>query len=406
MASQEAPFDPSDYSRTFLSPGYAVSRTLEDVLTQKRLEARQRMLDSIDIRNKESEIRDRDMNAQYNQEAKKGLEAQRQSTALSKWGSLLSPDSDLDPATSAGIKNELGPMAAPFIRPAVTPESGAVVGPQGLNVSPTGQMGSNAPAVHPDQWKGTAPAIAARDQQTREDAFGKQIMSDPSVPAEVKTWWQMRQALPKGEAPPPPAAWNAPKPTTTHRVEFDTGGNVKSEKDYPAGTSFGQLPNPPQPNAANAQSVYTVEAANSPDGKAHSYWLRPGQLPTDPGVREITPVHKGNEPAAPKDAGVPPALAEAVQKAQAIFAGTPKDARAIANLESAQSNVLGHFTGPAYPQELKDSVTWALSRQGGNANTRQMTTETVIQAIKAKHPELNSQDENALRAMFAATLGR
>lgn len=80
-----------------MTPGSAVAGQLQNILTQKRLEARQAMLDQIHSKDVESQIRDRDENTRANSEFRAANAENRKAQEVQRRAGLYSPDMPMDP---------------------------------------------------------------------------------------------------------------------------------------------------------------------------------------------------------------------------------------------------------------------------------------------------------------------
>lgn len=80
-----------------MTPGSAVAGQLQNILTQKRLEARQAMLDQIHAKDIESQIRDRDENTRANSEFRAANAENRKAQEVQRRAGLYSPDMPMDP---------------------------------------------------------------------------------------------------------------------------------------------------------------------------------------------------------------------------------------------------------------------------------------------------------------------
>lgn len=92
-----------------MTPGSAVAGQLQDILTRKRLQARQNMLDDLNRRNTESEMKYREENAAGLREQREGMAAQRKATADKMFLDRLGDNPmEVDPATAAKLQ-EIAP---------------------------------------------------------------------------------------------------------------------------------------------------------------------------------------------------------------------------------------------------------------------------------------------------------
>lgn len=156
----------------FVSPGAAAQQAIEQLLVQRQVQARQRMLDEIQRKNTESQIEDRAMNRQIQQAnldtlstQRAAMEDERRANIGTRVAGMLSPDQPLDADTSGALRDaKLGALITPG------QEQGGVL-PAEMGEGPTIEQG-------PETFRGTAAQLKTVDDRKRAEQFLSTL--DPS----------------------------------------------------------------------------------------------------------------------------------------------------------------------------------------------------------------------------------
>lgn len=140
-----------------MTPGSAVAGQLQQILTSKRLEARQAMLDDLNRRNVESEMATRADNAATNKAYRENMEADRSSQELGRRTALMSPHMNL----AGSDLDYLNKNAPSLVDPGQTPTD---------PLAP-GEEGPTRPAI-PAQFHGLPAQLeTARKTQVQQEAI-------------------------------------------------------------------------------------------------------------------------------------------------------------------------------------------------------------------------------------------
>lgn len=209
-----------------MTPGSAVAGQLQEILTTKRLEARQAMLDNLNAQNVQSQIADRDKQAAVNEEYRKGLIDSRKTQELQRITSTLSPHLPFNDKT--GVNYQFLKTNAPeLIDPGV--EATQPLGPD--------EAGPSRPAV-PESFHGTPLQLKTEHQEKLQGDL-QRLMGDPT------RWDPMpdaqKEALYRG-------AYNATIPENVLRPKV--GGKV-----YVIDDATGRLKDPSNGQEVNVNSV-------------------------------------------------------------------------------------------------------------------------------------------------------
>lgn len=166
-----------------MTPGSAVAGQLQDILTRKRLEARQAMLDELNRKNIESEMRYREENAKGLAEQRAGLAQTRRDQAEKMFLDKLGDNpKNLDPATAAQLQtidpSRLETVPGGATLPSVkSPTMGFRVG------APVTEQPSMASTVDPSQ---PDPSIPTTNRYTGSPAYTKQHETSAKMEALFK----------------------------------------------------------------------------------------------------------------------------------------------------------------------------------------------------------------------------
>lgn len=264
----------------YVSTGGAVADELQRILTSRKAEARQAMLDEIFKQKSAADIAATTENTASQKLYREAQAEYMRSQAQEKLGNSLNAHQDLDPSTVA----RLDPSQ---VDPAVDPERSAIVGPQGFEVIPQtsetyqgaeGQFNDPGAAqntsgveslftktakTHPAQFHGSPEQL---ELERQHQSMGKTL----SMPREQLEGMDDLQRLmlfrsfdPKGTVPA--EVFKSEKPefmfdqvTGKYTKAVDENGNP-----VPPGSHTTIRTRPPQPTAANAPSpIYFIDPRN------------------------------------------------------------------------------------------------------------------------------------------------
>lgn len=276
----------SDYT----SPGFAVAGTLDQILTQRKAEARQAMLDSLNQQNVQSEISARNENTA-------GLAQQRDAKAAD----LKQHTADLRLSKMAPGKVDGGDVD--FLKsdfPSFLKQTGGATLPStsliGASELPGDGSGAGAASVEdvPSKPDSSIPTTSTftgdKDYQQKkkwQDAL-QELSQDPSFQdPSIQKLLQVESLSPDGQKnmgttlerlltsrtqQPPPENWTVDASGKAHKL------------DTPPGAHITQLPNPPRPAAGHPPTLKDW-TTTGPDGKPvnHTGWFNPDK-PNDPPI--------------------------------------------------------------------------------------------------------------------------
>lgn len=169
-----------------------------------------------------------------------------------------------------------------------------------------------------------AAATQRADDATRAQRLTA-LRSDPkfATMSPMEQWLALREALPKGEAPPAP--FKPPQSADDLGSDIftqDRDGNVSDSGVWaPKGAHVVTQPAPPQPTTANQPQLLQFSVPDPTDPTKtimESHWLRPGEQPNDKNKINNGVLHKDRNIPVGKPAGplVPTALGIAYAKSK------------------------------------------------------------------------------------------
>jgi hypothetical protein len=251
--------------------------TIQDILKRQRDTKRQAMLDQLHSQQVQAQIDTERENAETNREYRKGLiedraasraaqaDAKKDADYKAKTGNFtmgdiipqgLLPDArQRGDVTQKPAFNDMMQVNGENMFPFGTgmPDAG--------NFTKGGEGSGMAPAPPPSLMAPDKEVWSGTRQEKEDDATAKRVRDFVLSMGGKQSNPFAQMALGAVNADPKHAAQildtylahamtNSQKPSTIHRVEYGPDGQVKSEHDYPAGTSFGTLPQPHQPPQA------------------------------------------------------------------------------------------------------------------------------------------------------------
>lgn len=412
-------------AQEYTDPGYAVASTLDDILTKRKAEARQALLDKLHEDQIRSQMEIARENADSNKMYREAWAKQRDEEAAAKFKGGLVMGQPLD-ATDPTYG---GKLTSADVVPGVTPESGAVVGPQGLQGGPkifgmtpdvTGKdaadfiegsattgITSKAPAVKPPTFYGSPKEHETLRKNESMRAYAN------TLPADSPLRMAIEYNLASGGDNPPAAAITPPKPTTLTVAQMGRDGKVRIDgkvvdpTKLPAGTRVMQEPAPPGSGGGMPFGLYPSIA---PDGtltwsifnKREGTITPPNQKVDATGKVIPTPTPVPKPEAAPKPV-VPPNLQTALTKADAEidkhsgWGGTTARAAAVAQRNGIVDQIFALH--PQLAATVKNMVTAAKSNPA-------LANASFDDLAKGFKPQPNPQDLEIMRVLYNIAMGK
>jgi len=288
----------SDYT----SPGYAVAGTLDQILTQRKAEARQAMLDSLNQQNVQSEIRSRDENTQglTQQRAERAAEYKAQAAKLRMAGiapgSVSGGDVDFLKENAPSSLTQTGGATLP---------STSLIGASELPGGDTSGQGAASVENVPSKPDASIPitstyaGIPEYQQKKKWQDAVNDLANDPSFndPA-IQKLLKMEAISPDAEKNMPSLlekllANRAPKDLPENWV-VDSSGHER-KLNTPPGAHVINLPAPPRPAAGRGDQYVGTSGGNPvvmlPDGSFVVGHLPPGADGSTPMPIEAKPIN-------------------------------------------------------------------------------------------------------------------
>lgn len=246
-----------------MTPGSAVAGQLQNILAQKRLDAHQAMLDQLTQQDKQSQIADRDANTAYNKDRIASLAADREAQEQERRGSILSPGQSLVGSSLDYWKAHNPSMIDP----------GQPAQPQ---FDYEGQP--DTPATG-ETFHGMPKQLENKAKLDAQLAARKRLESLGPHASPVEKWAAFREAY--GAEPPAGLLDQEPKAKPWHEIldwKGNSTGNWAEE-----GTHIQPQPtNPPAAlNTPILHNLNTPDPADPTKTITKSYWLKPGEQPSD-----------------------------------------------------------------------------------------------------------------------------
>lgn len=312
------------------TPGSAMADQLQQILTSKRVEARQAMLDQIHAKDIESQIRDRDENARTNAEIRAANAENRKSQADTRFLTTLGDNPrNLDPTTATKLA-EIDPSRLESVQGGATlpstksPMAGLIVGGNTTKpISTTSTIDPSAPdpsVPSTQRYLGSPAYMKQHEVQTKLESLGpnfsqlppeQQLMkiaaifpgTDPmavlerlltaksqQAPGRFKVWSEAQQKMidagaigPNDKTAMEPRSPREPKDHGTfldrpviidgkvdpHKVYVMKNGDITIQ-NVPDGASLGNKPNAKVPIVSSQEAAQYAKfrglATKEPDG--------------------------------------------------------------------------------------------------------------------------------------------
>jgi hypothetical protein len=395
-----------------MTPGSAVADALQEILTRRKAEARQSMLDQLNQQNIESEISARNKQVASQDEARQDQIWQRRAS-LHGGDSVtgLSPE-DVQTGMSGGWISQEKP-----------------------------QQGQSAYSYH---WADTPESRKRKedaDEETKEQTAIDKMLMDPSLTPQDHKALSMVRGIPEARRnllstllnremnpPKPDKPYATLLPNNTYRYS-DPSGKVINSSTLPAGYQVERGFEPQQPNAANEPQLFQIPDPSDPTGqKTLSVMARPsdlqhtkpGHIMDDPNVRVFGgTVRKGNEPPPQRPTTIPAATIANLRTAINAIAtanqgfhimGNPKLDAARQTLTNARTPFVNMLPTPTLQEDARNLIT-ALDDPQTAAVTTNATTDEIINSLKQHRmangrPPLTPEEEQAAHQIFPFLLGK
>lgn len=301
-----------------LTPGSAVADSLQDILTRRKAEARQSMLDQLNQKNVESEISYRNKQAESEAAARNDQIWQRRATLHGGDPVTGMSPNDIQQGVSGGWMTQDQPEAAAPVS-AIDRQAEIAAG---------GSPSQTAPATPNYHWAATAESRkrqADTDTENQEQFQIDQMMADPNMSDADRKALTMARGIPEARhtllstllnremTPAPKLEPRYKMNRLTGKLEPLTAADGKPLMGSPNSpiTEWGEQPQ--QPNAADQPTEWNIPDPHQIDpatGKPKMVTAlatrkammatKPGHIFDDPNVRVFgDQVHQGNMPVGP-----------------------------------------------------------------------------------------------------------